>query len=439
MPWILTRKQIPTQKQSISMRTMILGGFLFAGLVSGLAVGQDAAPAAKPVTFLGTVQTLSGSMVTVKSDAGATMQVTVAADARLLRIEPGQKTLAGASPFTLADLQKGDRVMARGAASTDGGSLTASMLVAIKSADIAQKQQRDQEDWQKNGTGGLVKSVDPAAGTVTISTGAGGKRMEVIHASPATIIRRYAPGSVRFDQAVKSTLEQVKAGDQLRARGTKNADGTALEAEEIVCGSFLNLAGTIEAVDAAASTFTLNDAITKKHVVISISTDSEVKKLDPAVAQRLAARLKSGAGGAPGAGLAPGSASGSASGSAPGPEPHGGPNGPASAPPAGAPSGNPGGDRATGAAGAPARGGSGPDLQQLLARAPSVTLKDLQKGSMVIVVATEGQAAGTAAAITVVAGVEPMLQASTSASQALLSSSWNLGGGGGGGGGEGPQ
>jgi hypothetical protein len=74
----------------------------------------------------------------------------------------------------------------------------------------------------------------------------------------------------------------------------------------------------------------------------------------------------------------------------------------------------------------------------LLARAPSVTLKDLQKGNMVIVVATEGQSAASATAITVVAGVEPMLQASTSASQAMLSSAWNLGGEGGGGG-EAPQ
>jgi hypothetical protein len=53
------------------------------------------------------------------------------------------------------------------------------------------------------------------------------------------------------------------------------------------------------------------------------------------------------------------------------------------------------------------------------------------------VVATEGQSPDTATAITVVAGVESMLQASASASQAMLSSTWNLGGGeGGGGGGE---
>ncbi len=92
-----------------------------AGLLPTAGAAQDAAaPAAKPVTFLGTVQTLSGNTLTVKSDAGATMQVTVEENARLLRIEPGQKTLAGASPFSLTDLQAGDRVMARGSANADG-------------------------------------------------------------------------------------------------------------------------------------------------------------------------------------------------------------------------------------------------------------------------------------------------------------------------------
>ena len=217
---------------------LILCALIFAGLLP-----LSAQEAAKPVTFLGTVQSLSGNTITVKSDAGATMQVTVQENARLLRVEPGQKTLAGASPFSLADLQTGDRVMARGSADADGKSLAATTLVAIKGADIAEKQQQEREDWQKRGAGGLVKAVDPATGTVTISTGAGGTRTLVIHASPTTIVRRYAPGSVKFDQAVKGTLDQIKPGDQIRARGSKSADGATLEAEEIVSGSFLNLAG----------------------------------------------------------------------------------------------------------------------------------------------------------------------------------------------------
>ena len=418
---------IRTRKLNSWIQSTIFGGVILAiaGLLPAAAVAQDAAgPAAKPVTFLGTVQTLSGNTLTVKSDAGATMQVTVEDNARLLRIEPGQKTLTGASPFSLADLQAGDRVMARGSANADGNSLAATMLVAIKGADIAQKQGQDREDWQKHGTGGLVKAVDPAAGTVTISSGAGGTRTLVIHVSPTTIIRRYAPGSVRFDQAIKSSLDQIKPGDQLRARGSRSDDGATLEAEEIVSGSFRNLAGPIQAVNAAASTITVNDTVTKKPVVISVTSDSEVKKLDPAVAQRIATRLNAGGGRPDGASPAASS-------------PGSGPSGPpAGGPPSGPPSGGSGPDRPAG--GAPSRG-SGPDFQQVLARAPSITLKDLQKGNMIIVVATEGQSPGTATAITVVAGVEPMLQASTSASQAMLSSAWNLGGGESGGGGETPQ
>ncbi len=258
---------LSTRVRTRAPRLIFCGAF-FTGLLPVPCHGPGCGrPAAKPVTFLGTVQTLSGNTITVKNDAGATMQVTVEDNARLLRIEPGQKTLAGASPFSLADLQSGDRVMARGSANADGKSLAATMLVAIKGADIAQKQEQEREDWQKHGTGGLVKAVDAAAGTVTISTGAGGTRTMVIHASPTTIVRRYAPGSVKFDQAVKSTLDQIKPGDQLRARGTRSADGATLEAEEIVSGSFLNLAGPIQAVNADASTITVTDSATKKPVV----------------------------------------------------------------------------------------------------------------------------------------------------------------------------
>ena len=51
-----------------------------------------------------------------------------------------------------------------------------------------------------------------------------------IHVAKDTIIRRYAPNSVKFDDARPGTLDQIKAGDQLRARGTKSADGKDITA-----------------------------------------------------------------------------------------------------------------------------------------------------------------------------------------------------------------
>jgi hypothetical protein len=391
------------------------------------ASAQDAqSSAAKPVSFLGAVQSINGKSISVKSDAGAQMEVSVQDDARLLRIEPGQKSLQGAVPFALSDLQVGDRVLARGSGSADGKQLTATMLVAIKKADLAQKQEKDREDWQKRGAGGLVKSVDAAAGTVTIST-AGGPRTLTIQTSKSTIIRRYAPGSVKFDDAKPSVLPDIQPGDQVRARGDRSADGETLNAEEIVSGSFRNIAGTVVSVDPSASTLTVNDLSTKHSVTVQVTPDTQIKKLDPAMAQRIALRLKGGAS----------NRSGSA------------PNGHGSAPNATGNGRSPGGSEPTGTAppqeaqtGGGAGSGSGRfgtegggDPQQFLARAPAANLKDFPKGSAVMLVATQGTStgsSGTVTAITLVGGVEPMLEASASGSQAFLSSAWNLGGGGGG-------
>jgi len=292
--------------------------------------------------------------------------------------------------LALTDLQTGDRVLVRGTASADGQQLSASALVAIKKADIAHKQQQEQDDWRKRGVGGLVKSVNAAEGTITIST-AGGKQTMVIQTSASTILRRYAPASVKFDDAKPAPLVDIKPGDQLEARGAKSADGQSFQADEIVSGSFRNIAGTVVSIDPASSTLTINDLATKKQVVVQVTPDSQMKKLDPAVAQRIALRLKA---------------------AAPGDQPA---------------------DQSAQAGGAAPGGGSGrpaPDPAQFLARAPSVTLKDYEKGNAVMLVATDGVAPGTVTAVTIIGGVEPMLQASASGSQAMLSNSWNLGGGG---------
>jgi hypothetical protein len=69
--------------------------------------------------------------------------------------------------------------------------------------------------------------------------------------------------------------------------------------------------------------------------------------------------------------------------------------------------------------------GSG-DPQQMLSRAPAIQIADLKKGDAVMVVATDGTTDVTA--ITLVAGVEPLLEA-PEASQSLLNN-WSMGGGG---------
>ena len=183
-----------------------------------------------------------------------------------------------ATALTVQDLQPGDRVLVRGQASTEGTGLTISALsvIVMKQSDVAARQQRDRDDWQKRGVGGLVTKVDPATGTITISSGGiGTTRNIAVHVAGNTVLRRYAPGSVKFDDAkpvpAAQFMAQIKAGDQLRARGTRTPDGNELNAEEIVSGSFRNIAGTIKAIDTAGNTMTVQDAISKSTVVVKVS------------------------------------------------------------------------------------------------------------------------------------------------------------------------
>ena len=291
-------------------------------------------------------------------------------------------------------------------------------------------QQSELQDWKTRGVNGIVKSVDPAAQTVTISTGNGPTaKTIVIQASKTTNIRRYAPDSTKFDDAKPATLDEIKPGDQLRAKGDKNADGTELTADAIVAGTFRNIAGTVVSVDASANNVVVNDLATKKPFTVDVNADSQLHKLSPMMAQGIAMRLKGGAAGAgarvrpqvaqPGLerAAAPAGGAGQASGS-----------GGAAVPAAGkAAAGANGG--APPAAGGGAPGQRGGDLQQVLNRAPVLELADLKKGDAIMVLTTEGQTPGEATAVTLLAGVEPLLQASPSASQSVLSASWNLGGG----------
>jgi hypothetical protein len=110
------------------------------------------------------------------------------------------------------------------------------------------------------------------------------------------LLRRYAPGSVKFDEAKPAPLAEIRPGDQLRARGEKNADGSELTAQEIVSGSFRNISGTISSLDNAQSTITVHDLATKKNVTVKITSESQLRKLPAPVAQRIAQRLNGSSG-----------------------------------------------------------------------------------------------------------------------------------------------
>jgi ribosomal protein L24 len=358
-------------------------------------------------------------------EGGADTNVVVQDGARLLQIEPGETDLKKAQPLQLSDLQTGDRILVRGGAGPDGKSILAASVIAMKKADLAAKHAHDQAEWTRHGIGGLVGAVDATAGTITVSTSAlGANKSILVHVSKNTVLRRYAPGSVKFDDAQPAPLDQIKSGDQLRARGQRSPDGGELTADEVVSGSFRNISGTINSIDTGASTITVQDLTTKKPVVVKIADTAQLRKLPAPMAQRIAARLKGGSGDAQ---ASEGAAGGAGAPSAPAGTPPAG-NAGARAPASGSPleqkSGDSGGQRgaggANGGSGRSGAGGQGGDLQQAISRMPASNLSDLQKGDAVMIVATsDSGASGSVVAITLLSGVEPILQASPSGQSIL--------------------
>lgn len=350
---------------------------------------------------LGTIQSISGRTITVLSDTGTSSNAGVEDGTKFLQIEPGKTDLKEATPISFAELQAGDRVLVRGSLAEDGKTIRAASVIAVKKSAIADKQAKERTEWQR-GVGGIVKSIDPAAQIILLTTNGLGVNKEIqVHLAKDTVLRRYASDSTRFDAAKSAPVSEIHVGDQLRARGTRTAEGKEFAAAEVVSGTFRSIAGTISSADPSAGTIVVQDLATKSPVTLRITPESQMRKLPQQFAEGLAARLKNPNGAAPPQG------NGQAS---PAPQQSGG--------------------TAGAAQGASNGQGSGRgDFQQMMARMPEASLSDLQKGDAVMVVTTQGSGNGPLTVITLLGGVEPILRASPKGGQDMVLSPWSLGSG----------
>jgi hypothetical protein len=391
-----TKIRVPASKMQGVF--ILLAALLVTVLAGTLGAGAQAPAATR---FLGTITAIGGNSLTVKVDGNGDRQFGVPAGASIKRIAPGEKDLSKAVAIQFSDLATGDRVLVRLDPNAPAGTSQALQIVAVKQEDVAQKQQREREDWQVRGVGGLVKSVDPVTGVILLTSGAGLTAKTItVNTAKTTVLKRYAPASVSYDAAQIAPIDAIHVGDQLRARGQKGADGTQIAAEEVVSGTFRNISGVILSVDASNSTFSLKDLATKKLVTVHFTPDAQMRRLPDMMARMLAARLTGSSGGA-----------GGGQGGRP---QYGGQQG--------------AGGQGNGASGGQGSGrGGGGDPQQLLSRAPAVQIADLKKGDAVMLVSTDGSTDVTA--ITLLAGVEPLLEAPAGASQSLLNN-WSMGTGG---------
>jgi hypothetical protein len=332
-----------------------------------------------------------GNQISLKSDKGDDVAVTTTARTLLLKMPPGETDPKKGAKIALTDLTAGDRAVVVGPQGSDPKSLAATAVLVMSKSDVASLQQKDVDDWKKRGTTGNVTAIDAGAKTVSIKAGA---RTFTIKPSEKTTYFRYAPDSARFSDAKPATFEEIKSGDQMRVLGNKTEDGATIVAEKIVSGTFRQIAATISAIDPAKGEITVKDLANKNSLTIKVVSDTTMKKLPDTMAAMLARRYSPGA-------QQGGSGTGGGAGT-------GG-----------------GGGRGTGGG-----RGAGGDIGQMLDNLPPLPIADLKKGDAIMVSTTQGSDATHATVIMLLAGVEPLLTASPTATRDIMSG-WNLGGGGG--------
>src|SRR6476661_4888145 len=87
-----------------------------------------------------------------------------------LRIPPGEKDLKKAAKIALPDVAVGDRAFVRGHMAEDQKSIAAVAVIIMTKSDLAQKHERDREEWKRRGLAGPITAINMAAKEVTIST-----------------------------------------------------------------------------------------------------------------------------------------------------------------------------------------------------------------------------------------------------------------------------
>ena len=363
--------------------------------ILGAVSGVFAQGAPKPSVVTGDVVSVSDSKIVLKTKDGD-IEAALSASTEYKRVPPDNPSLKAAVASQLSDISAGDKLLVTGVFGDDKKVLPARAVYLMSKSDIAQKNAKETERWATRGISGRVASVSPSTNQVTIEVrGLMNSTSVVVTPKSDAIFKRYKQDSVKYSEAVESTIADIKQGDMLRAVGDRGTEGTTFTAEEILTGAFQTVAGTVKSIDTTTSEVVVTQAGTNTDVTIAITPNSAVKRFPEEMAQRMAGMgaMGGGAAGQPGqGGIRPA-----------GGAPAGGQPGGQGQRPAGAGPGGPG----RGMGGGGARGG----IDDMFERFPVISISDLKPGDVIAVSSSKNGGSQKINAIKLLAGVGPFLQA----------------------------
>lgn len=305
-----------------------------------------------PKAILGSITAFKAedAVVVVKPDNTDAVNVKLTPETVFQRVAPGERDLKKAAPMKMTDMALGDRVLV----SFKTGSTEAMRILVMSATDISKRNDDDRLDWNKRGISGVVAAK--AGNTLTLKKrGLTGEIIMTVTVDDKTAYRRYSEDSVKFADASISKLDEVRVGDQLRARGVKSEDGLKVNAGEVVFGTFITKAGTITAINPDTNEMTVAEIGTNKPLTIKFTADSQIKKM-PNMAGMMMGR------GGPAAGAGPAKT---------------------------------------------------PDMAQMLERMPAAKLDELKPGEKVVVSSTKGAKPDEITAIMLLGNADMLIQMAT--------------------------
>jgi hypothetical protein len=249
--------------------------------------GATARPAQQHLIGEVTIIDTAAGRITVKSDAGAVVEVATDEKTAFRRIPPGQTSLDKAEPITRAEVRVGDRVLVPNGA--QGGQAAARQVIIMARAALAEQRDREREERRRRTLMGRVTAVDAARREVTVQTrGREGVQAVTVAATDATRFLRYAPDSLRAEHARPGSLADVRVGDQFRATGERDAAGARFAAEEVITGTVSRVFGQIVSVDAARGEVAVRNEMMGETFTVALGQHTTLRRVPPELAQQLA-------------------------------------------------------------------------------------------------------------------------------------------------------
>jgi hypothetical protein len=307
----------------------------------------------------------ANNSITIKTDQNLSVTIKGTDSTLYLRVAAGAQSLNDAAPITFAGIAAGDRVLVRG--NKGDSDFKALRVVVLTKDDLAKRRSQELEDWKKRGVAGVVKSVNAQSSEISIQLRGASAGVLTIGANGSPI-RRYTSGSITFEDAKASALNEISVGDQLRALGDKSDDGKAFKAQAVVFGSFKTIGATITAVDLQTGELSATTLEQKKPLQIKVIKESLIHRIPASLVPAIVQRVR-----------------------------------PPATPPAGP------------SATQPSPQNAGGDVQQLIDALPSVSLSELKAGDVVSITGIREQDETKLTAIKLVAGVDAVLRALTPA------------------------